>query len=224
MFAAIFAIVGGVHGPALAQSDFESRFGIDFNHQATPALTVNVFVGYRGNDSANIAEVHFPSLGYKVAPWIELWGGLYSLYSDERGGGRLLELRPFAGVKLMAPWFQPVRLSNYTRFEYRHRDPIGRDGVEAIPRIRSLFAVDFPLSAHAFKPETFYTQLGVEIFHRFDKGGFFERIEPRGRIGYIVNDWLKVEFTYRVVFSRNDSAGVLARGTDIAQFGLSIDF
>jgi hypothetical protein len=145
----------------------------------------------------------WPGLTYQAAPWAQLSAGLRSLYTDHEDTADKLELRPFAGVKLILPNELKWQFYNHTRYEFRSTQDRSTDDWTDYHRVRSRFGVEFPLTSrgNAWQPKSWYGLADVEPIYRFDT----DRIDPlvaRGGIGYILNDRIRMELIYHAVFTR----------------------
>lgn len=155
-----------------------------------------------------------PNVVYKANSWLQGWGGLIYIWNDNRAGDNSHELRPFVGVKAVAPNSAHLHLYNLTRFEWRFVTPEGRDTATLTKRLRSRFDVEFPLSARAWEPRTYFGSTDVEPIADLTNG-FIEDLRFEASAGYIVNERLRLEFQYTTQLTRQSSREPLAFGDNL---------
>jgi len=167
--------------------------------------------------------VLWPGVTYTVRNWLQLSGGLTSLYTDNGQGADTLELRPFGGVRLSAPNKIKWNIYNYTRYEFRDTENLDTHDWTSYSRVRSRFGVEFPLASRerAWHPRTWYGLADVEPIYRFDH----DTIDPlylRGGSGYVLNDRVRLEFVYWAKLSRPGGDGSLQHTDNIFQLDIRI--
>lgn len=182
----------------------EYRFTISPRHVLKGELTGFGELGcYWSPEDYRTYTVLWPGLNYRVARWAQLTAGLRSLYTANEGEADTLELRPFAGVKLLLPNRFEWHFYNYTRYEYRDTRDLDTHDWYAYHRIRSAFGVEIPLAprAAAWQPKTWYALAETEPFYRFD-GHEIDPVRLRCGLARILNDRFIVEFLYYTQYSR----------------------
>ena len=202
----------------------EYRPTLSLHHPLKDDLTGYAELQYRNNPDKDFQayEVIWPSLTYSVSHWLQLSGGLLSLYTDNEQSPDKLELQPFAGVKLFAPNKIEWTIYNYTRYEFLDTLNLDTQAWTSYGRVRSRFGVEFPLTPRkqAWQPKTWYGLADVEPIYRFDH----DTIDPvyvRGGFGYVLNHRVRLEFIYTAQFSRS-SRGELAHAENLLEFNLKI--
>ena len=183
----------------------EYRFTLTPRHALIGDLTGFEELGYYWSPEEDYQTytVLWPGLNYRVASWAQLTAGLRSLYTANEDEADTLELRPFAGVKLLLPNRFQWHFYNYTRYEYRDTQDLDTHAWAAYHRLRSAFGVEIPLAprAAAWQPKTWYALAETEPFYRFD-GHEIDPVRLRCGFGRILNDRFIVEFLYYAQFSR----------------------
>jgi len=204
-----FALLSALTIPAARAADDsvanEFRLILSPYHRITDKLTGFGTFAYYWNPDRDFHTYQFayPGLNYSVNRTLQLAGGLDTRYTNDEESADRLELRPFAGVKLLVPNQIKWNIYNYSRYEHRVLENLDTHDWSHIDRIRSQFGVEFPLTSQsrAWQPKTWYGLAFVEPFYRFDT----DRIDPLRLgtgIGYIVNDDFRLEFTYYAQFTR----------------------
>jgi hypothetical protein len=147
----------------------------------------------------------WPGLAYSVKNWLQLSGGLRSLYTENADSSDKLELRPFGGIKLFLPNTIAWNIYNYTRYEFRDTQNLDTHDWTDYHRVRSRFGVEFPFTSRerAWQAKTWYGLADVEPIYRYDT----HEIDPvyvRGGLGYVLNDRVRLEFIYYAEFTRSN--------------------
>ena len=183
----------------------EYRFTLAPHHSIKGNLTGFEELGYSwsGEEDYQAFTALWPGLNYRAARWVQLTAGMRSLYTANDASADTLELRPFAGLKLLLPNRFEWHFYNYTRYEYRDTQDLDTHDWFAYHRIRSAFGVEIPLAsrAAAWHPKTWYALAETEPYYRFD-GDEIDPVRVRCGVGRILNDRLIVEFLYYAQFSR----------------------
>jgi len=217
-----------VSKPAAAQQEDtgnEYRFTIFPYHRITDKVTGFAYLGYVFNPEKDYQTYYlgWPAASYSPNHWLQIWGGLVGLYTNNESSSDKLELRPFVGAKLFLPNEAKWNIYNFTRYEYRAiRDHDTRDW-NTIQRIRSRFGIEFPLTSRerAWKPGTFYGLADVEPYYRFDKG-IVDLFRVRGGISYVLNDRIRFEFIYHAQFTRPTGSSGLEYTDNIFRLNIKI--
>jgi len=158
-----------------------------------------------------------PNVRYRVNSWLEGWGGVIFNWNDNHAGANSHEVRPFAGAKVSAPNYVHLHLYNLTRFDWRFVTDAGSDTTTLTKRLRSRFAVEFPLSERAWEPRTFYGSTDVEPIADLTDH-FMEDVRFEAAAGYIVNDRLRLEFQYTTQLTRQAAGDPLTYGDNLYWF------
>ncbi|MEO8427338.1 MAG: DUF2490 domain-containing protein [Verrucomicrobiota bacterium] len=221
----LFAVVAPASsGRADDELANEYRLTLTVHHPIKDGLTGFGEFEYRNNPEKNHEdyELLWPGLTYSVKHWLQLSGGLISLYTDNEHSADKLELRPFAGVKLFVPNKIKWSIYNFTRYEYRDTEDLDTHTWSAYSRLRSRFGVEFPLTSRekAWQPKTWYGLADVEPVYRFDH----ETVDPvyvRGGLGHVLSDRVRLEFVYYAQFTRTNR-GSLEYADNIFQLNIKI--
>ena len=223
-----FAMLGLAAGPLRAQDDnIGNEYRLTFfpYHRITDELTGSGYLGYVWNPEKNYQTYYFgwPVASYSINRWVQLWGGLVALYTDNEDSADKLELRPFVGPKLFLPNEAKWNIYNFTRYEYRAiRDSDTHDWNE-IHRLRSRFGVEIPLTSRerAWQAKTFYGLADVEPYYRFDR----DQIDPlrlRAGLGYVLNDRVRLEFIYHAQYTHPDGDSGLEYTDNIYRLNIKV--
>ncbi len=222
----LFAVASAVSARADEEVGNEYRFTLSPHHPIKGDLTGFGQFEYRDNPEKNYQayEVLWPGLTYSVKHWLQFSGGWLTRYTDNEQSADKLELRPFAGVKLLVPNNIKWNFYNYTRYEFRDTQDIETHDWTDYHRVRSRFGVEFPLTsrARAWQSKTWYGLADVEPIYRFDH----DTIDPvyvRGGLGYVLNDRVRLEFVYYAQFTRPNQ-GALEYTDNIFQLNIKIGF
>lgn len=212
--------------PARAGDDVGNEFRqtIDLEHPIQGNLSGFAMLDYRNNPDQDYQsyQLIWPGLTYKVNHWLQVSAGLLTRFTDNEQSANTLELRPFGGVKFFLPNQFKWTIYNYTRYEFRDTENLDHYTWSNYSRVRSLFGVEFPLTARAkaWEPKTWYGLANVEPVYRFDH----DQVDPlyvRGGFGYVLNDRIRLEFIYTSQFSRSNE-GPLAHADNIFQCNIRV--
>jgi len=191
--------------------DNEYRLTLFPYHRITDDLTGFGYLGYVNNPDKDYQTAYLGyGANYSLSRSVQLWGGLFGTYTDNRNSSDKLELRPFAGVKLFVPNEIKWNIYSFTRYEYRAIQDVDTHDWTGIHRIRNRFGVEFPLTSReqAWQPKTWYGLADVEPMYRFDKD-IIDPLRVRVGLAYIVSSRVRVEFIYHAQFTRPaDSSGL----------------
>jgi hypothetical protein len=214
LFALALAVLLGGGGAAFAQDATDD----DIRNEARLTLVTTrpaaerekivwfQYLGVVNNNDKQLTSYYYspPGIIYKPTKAVEIWLGMFGLYTDNKETNNSWELRPLTGLKLYVPNDKHVNVFNFTRFEYRSIHQYGE--TTNIPRLRNRLGLEAPFTqAKAWTPKTWYGLADVEPFWRLDKG-YLERVRVRGGIGYILNRTWRTEFIYHAEFSGGEGA------------------
>lgn len=151
----------------------------------------------------------FPQVGYGVNKWLELGGGLRTIYTFNESKSDTLEMRPWIGARLniQDPW--KWHIYNYVRLEYRDTLTLDTSRWSDTFRLRSRLGVEVPLTqrACAWKSKTWYGLADVEALYTF-VDPTITPVRVRTGVGYIVSNRLHLELLYGAQFSRVNNDGL----------------
>jgi hypothetical protein len=187
----------------------DGRVGVIFAH---PTLIDDVsgapFVWFDAQTGGvNQFRIAFPNIIYHATPWLQGWGGVFVDWKHDPSSGNTREFRPYFGVKVFVPNSVHLHIFEWTRYEYRRTTNTDNDTVTRVWRFRTRPGVEFPLSAQAWQPGTFYGLANGELFVEHN---FVDAVRFMFGTGYIRNDRVRVEFNYVFELSRNSSSDPLA--------------
>jgi hypothetical protein len=227
--AAVFSLAVLAARDANAQSsssaDNQYRVSSYFSHPVVGRLSGALVVDFYEtpeNDSKTFRIVA-PNLIYKVRPWLEGVGGLLTAWTrDDPSSGNSNELRPFVGAKVYLPNAVHVHLYDLTRFEWRRINK-SDDGIQWKERLRTRVGAEFPLSARAWKPRTFYGIATVEPFIDVNDG-FVEELRFGAGAGYVAKDRLRLEFLYMPQLSRSAADDPMILSENIFRLNIRVSF
>jgi hypothetical protein len=213
---------------ARAQNDEtgnEYRLTLFPSHRITDTVTGFAYLGYVWNPEKEYRTYYlgWPAATYAPRRWVQIWGGIVGLYTDNQAGADKLEVRPFGGVKLFLPNHLKWTIYNFTRYEYRAIEDRATDDWTGSSRVRSRFGVEFPLTSRerAWQPKTFYGLADVEPYYRFDR----EQVDPlrvRAGAGYVATDRLRVEFIYHAQWTHPSGSNGLSFTDNIYRVNIKL--
>jgi len=166
-------------------------------------------------------RVAFPNIIYHAKPWLQGWGGLIVTWKNNEASGDTRELRPYVGVKIFVPNSAHLHVYDWTRVEWRRTTNTDTNTVTRVWRFRTRPGVEFPLSARAWQPGTFYGLFNGELFVEHS---FVDAVRFMAGAGYINNDRVRLEFNYVLELSRNSPNDVLAYSDNSFRFDVKLSF
>ena len=146
---------------------------------------------------------------YTPQSWLQIWGGLIGVYTDNTGKSDLLELRPFVGPKFMGKTARKWRYYNWTRYELRLTETLDTDEWKTVHRLRNQTRIEIPLTSfeRAWTPKSWYVLADAEPIYRSDT----DQLDPlrlRAGIGYIASPRVLVEFQYYAQYTHPGGGGL----------------
>jgi len=192
--------------PAQAQDDTGNEYRLTLfpYHRISDEVTGFAYFGYVWNPEKDYQTYYlgWPAASYAPNRWLQIWGGLVGLYTNNQHSADKLEMRPFVGGKFFLPNDAKWNIYNFTRYEYRATQNRDTDDWSNVSRLRSRFGVEFPLASgeRAWQPKTFYGLADAEPYYRFDRG----EVDPfrlRAGIGYVASERIRLEFIYHAQFT-----------------------
>ncbi len=184
------------------------------------------YLGYVWNPEKQYRAYYlgWPCATYSIKPWMQLWGGLIGVYTDQETKANQLELRPFIGPKFFLPNKMKWNIYNWTRYEYRALQNQETKEWNNYSRIRIRFGVEIPLSslANAWEPGHFYALADIEPFIRLDNGET-DPMRIRGGLGYVMKSLpLRVEFIYHLQYTQPTAESGLTYTDNIYRLNLKL--
>jgi hypothetical protein len=199
---------------AQEQEDIGNEYRITLfpSHKVTDKIGGFGYLGYVWNPEKDYQTYYlgWPCATYTPEKWVQLWGGLIGVFTDNENKANQLELRPFAGVKLFLPNKINWNIYNFTRYEYRALQDSETKEWNNYSRLRIRFGVEMPFSKNekAWQPGNFYGLADAEPYIRFDKG-LVDPFRIRGGIGYIMKSApVRLEFIYHAQYTNPDGSGL----------------
>ncbi len=108
------------------------------------------------------------------------------------------------GVKSFLINKSHITIYNYTRYEFRAIQNLDTKDWKYINRLRSRFGIEFPFSTtdKAWKSSHIYGLADVEPYYVFETQKFDPVLISAG-LGYIVSDYLRMEFIYHMQLTQS---------------------
>lgn len=163
----------------------------------------------------------FPNVIYHAQPWLQGWSGFIVTWTDNQTSGNTRELRPYAGVKVFVPNSGHIHLYNWTRLEWRRITNTDNNIITREWRLRTRPGIEFPLSARAWEPGTFYGFANGELFVEHS---FINAVRFMSGAGYIRNDRVRVELNYVLELSRSAPSDALAYTDNSVRLDFAFSF
>jgi|WetSurMetagenome_2_1015567.scaffolds.fasta_scaffold146969_2 hypothetical protein len=204
----------------------EYRITLFPSHKITDKITGFAYLGYVFNPEKNYQTYYlgWPAACYTAKSWLQIWGGLVGLYTNNENSSNKLELRPFIGPKFFIPNAMKWNIYNFTRYEYRAIQDRDSKDWSNYSRLRSRFGVEFPITSleKAWQNGTFYGLADFEPYYRFDKG-LVDPFRVRGGLGYIMKKApIRIEFIYHTQFTHPEPGSNLQFTDNIFRLNIKI--
>jgi hypothetical protein len=168
------------------------------------------YVGWVYKPDADYAS-YYLGKGVFCTPhsWLQVWGGLIGVYTDNTGKSDLLELRPFVGPKFMGKTARKWRYYNWTRYELRLTETLDTDEWKTGHRLRNQSRIEIPLTSfeRAWTPKSWCVLADAEPIYRSDTGQL-DPLRLRAGIGYIASPRVLVEFQYYAQYTHPGGGGL----------------
>lgn len=207
-------LAAGLSAVAAAPAGAQEAADTDVLQEYRITAYPNYRIADQWNGFAYLGYVYKPDAGYKAyylgkgaiwqaKPWLQLWGGVIGVYTNQYDASNLLEIRPFVGVKFMGQNARKWNYYNWTRYEMRLTETLNTDEWSTVHRVRNQTRFEVPLAplARAWTPRTAYAFCDVEPIYRSDN----QNIDPlrlRLGLGYVASNHLLVEFQYFAQWTR----------------------
>jgi hypothetical protein len=168
------------------------------------------YVGWVNKPDAEYTSYYLgKGVFYAPKAWLQVWGGLIGVYTNNTSKNDLLELRPFVGPKFMGKTGRKWRYYNWTRYELRLTENMDTHDWSTVHRFRNQTRLELPLASfeRAWTPKTWYLLSDIEPIYRSDK----DTIDPlrlRVGLGYIASPRLLVEIQYYAQYTRSGGGGL----------------
>jgi len=199
-------VVFGAHSAHAQEVADDGRIGVIFAHPIAGEFSGAPYVWFDDQTGGvKTYRISIPDVDYRARRWLHGVGGFLVNWTDGQENTR--EIRPYVGVKIFVLNSARVHLYDLTRFEWRRITNTANDTITREERFRTRPGVEFPLSARAWQPATFYGLANGEIFVQ---RSFVDALRFMSGAGYIRSDRVRIEFQYVFELSRKDSADPLA--------------
>jgi hypothetical protein len=214
--------------PSHAQDDKGNEYRITLfpSHKITEKITGFAYLGFVWNPEKNYQTYYlgYPAAAYTPSEWLQIWGGVVGLYTNNETTADKLEIRPFIGPKFFLPNKMKWNIYNFTRYEFRGVQNRETHDWSNTSRLRSRFGIEIPLSSlqKAWQPGNFYGLADIEPYYSFDKG----QIDPmriRGGLGYIMKKApIRIEFIYHAQFTHPEPGSNLQFTDNIFRINIKL--
>jgi hypothetical protein len=210
LFAALLLLGLGAPASVHAQEEDdvanEYRITLFPNYRLKDSVTGFGYLGFVTNPDRQYQLYYLGWPGFIWTPKpnvLQVWTGLFNIYTNNEVKEDKIELRPFVGLKTFVPNGIDWRIYNLTRFEFRITKDFATDEWNEVNRLRSRFGVEFPLAsgARAWQKGTFYGLADVEPFYRFDHEEW-DPVRVRVGLAYIFHGRCRAEFIYHAQWTR----------------------
>jgi hypothetical protein len=165
--------------------------------------------GYLGYVSKQDADYNSYYLGSGVfhspREWLELWGGLIGVATDNETTSDLLEVRPFVGIKFRGANARKWHYYNWTRYELRLTETRDTDEWSTVHRFRNQTKLEIPLGSfdRAWTPQSWFAFVDAEAITRSDTGQI-DPVRLRAALSYIASRHVVVELSWWLQYTRPD--------------------
>jgi len=224
----LFIIFAFISLRLMAQEDIGNEYRITLfpSHKVTDNIGGFGYLGYVWNPEKNYQTYYlgWPCATYTPKTWMQFWGGLIGAYTNNEDKSDLLELRPFAGVKLFLPNNLKWNIYNFTRYEYRALQDRETKDWNNYGRLRVRFGAEIPFTKRekAFQPRSLYGLADIEPYFRFDKN-WVDPMRIRAGIGYVMKSVpIRIEFIYHAQFTQPDKESGLGYTDNIYRVNIKL--
>jgi len=211
-----------------AQDDIGNEYRITLfpSHKVTDKIGGFGYLGYVWNPEKNYQTYYlgWPCATYTPKTWMQIWGGLIGVFTENESKANQLELRPFTGAKFFLPNNLKWNIYNFTRYEYRALQDRETKEWNNYSRLRVRFGVEIPLCSRdkAWTPGKFYGLADIEPYYRFDKN-HVDPLRIRGGIGYIMKSVpLRIELIYHAQYTQPTEESGLIYTDNIFRLNIKI--
>jgi hypothetical protein len=163
------------------------------------------YLGYVSKEDAGYNSYYLGSgVFHSPRKWLELWGGLIGVATDNETTSNLLEIRPFVGVKFRGANARKWHYYNWTRYELRLTETRDTDDWSTVHRFRNQTKLEIPLSFdRAWTPQSWFAFVDAEAITRSDTGQI-DPVRLRAALSYIAARHLVVELSWWLQYTRPD--------------------
>lgn len=169
-----------------------------------------------------------PTLEFSSRKWMDLTGGVWLIYTNQFDASDFFETRPTLGIRLKHDIWRGIRLSNYTRAEYRIQTNLSDRETMAAGRLRNRIQALIPINQRSLSVDnTWYVLVDSERFWQRDENvddGFLSRQRFRAGIAWRKNSTSTFELLYVYQRSINPATESFSVFDDILSFRVVHNF
>jgi hypothetical protein len=167
---------------------------------------ITTYLGYVNNTDSKIISTYVGLPGlfvYKPKDNLQLQAGAFLIINSDNSTANKdnKEIRYVLGEKINLPNASNLHLFNWTRYELRDFNYNDHSLNKTNNRIRSRFAIEFPIGKNPWQPNSWYGISDFELFYTFEKG-YFERFRQRFGVGYVIDKQWTLNFVYHIQLDR----------------------
>jgi hypothetical protein len=186
----------------------EEKIGNEYRLIFVPTYPINkeffftTYLGYVNNTDSEITSTYFGLPGliiYKPKANLQLQLGSFLIVNNDRTeiDKDNKEFRYVIGEKINFSNDNNLHLFNWTRYELRDFKYDDSNFDKTNNRIRSRFAIEFPIGKNPWQPKSWYGISDFELFYTFEKG-YFDKFRQRFGVGYIIDNQWTLNFIYHI--------------------------
>jgi hypothetical protein len=141
---------------------------------------------------------------YKLEPDFQVQAGAFMIFNNDNSQPNKdnREFRFVIGEKFNLVNSYNIHLSNWTRYELRSFNFENNSLDKTNNRLRSRFAIEFPISKNPWQPKSWYGISDFEAFYTVEKV-FFDKFRQRFGLGYIVDKQWTLDLVYHIQLDRS---------------------
>jgi hypothetical protein len=167
---------------------------------------ITTYLGYVNNTDSKIISTYIGLPGlfvYKLKDNFQLQAGSFLILNSDNSPANNdnKEIRYVLGGKINLPNSSNLHISNWTRYELRDFNYDNNSLNKTNNRIRSRFAIEFPIGKNPWQSNSWYGISDFELFYTFEKG-YFDRFRQRFGVGYIIDKQWTLNFVYHIQLDR----------------------
>jgi hypothetical protein len=159
---------------------------------------------------------------------MDLTGGVWLIYTNQFDASDFFETRPTLEIRLKHDIWRGIRLSNYTRAEYRVQTNLSDGETMAAGRLRNRIQALIPINHRSLSVDnTWYALVDSERFWQRDENvddGFLSRQRFRAGIAWRKNSTSTFELLYVYQRSINPATESFSVFDDILSFRVVHNF
>lgn len=225
VFFALLLVAGAARGQNEPPQTTQFWFDYDPTWPLSKRWTLDVDTAARIISSDNpLWQIRlYPTLQFDPWKWMDLTGGVWLIYSRQSSTFDRFETRPNLGVRLKKDIWRGIRLSQYSRIEFRIQRNLDTGETTSARRLRNRAQVMIPVNHRSLSQDnTWYAFFDVEFFRQKNpdvNDGFNSRQRYRAGIGWRKDSTRTYQFFYGFQRSRT-SVNEPSSSDDIFSFSL----